>query len=311
MENKLVSVVMPVYNASKYLRGSIQSLVEQSYQDWELIAVDDGSTDDSWRILNSYSDPRIKIFQRRNGGQCAATNTGLQYINGDYVLFFDADDLMDKEKIKVQVEALQKEGENAVAVSRWAFFQNHITEAKFKDEPVYFSGRAIDWLYRLWSNETMMPNHGYLIPRRVLEKGGKFYDENISLNIDFEYFTRIILAAERVVYCPDSICYYRKGISQAKTYKPQLAKRLSALESRKKAISYLLAADKTEQSKHASRMALTILTYSYPEILPYSKKILEEMQLGQFGEFGGNKFKFLSATFGFSNAITIKKLLKI
>src|SRR5437868_3333996 len=108
----LVSVVMPVYNASEYLAESVQSLLDQTYNNWELIAVDDGSTDDSWKILQSYTDPRIKIFQRKNGGQCAATNTGLQYITGDCVLFFDADDLMDKNKIKVQVEALNKEGNN-------------------------------------------------------------------------------------------------------------------------------------------------------------------------------------------------------
>src|SRR4029078_317055 len=136
-----------------------------TYTNWELIAVNDGSTDNSWEILKSYSDPRIKIFQRENGGQCAATNTGLQHITGDYILFFDADDLMDKNKVRVQVEALEKEGDNTVAISRWAFFYNSIADAKFVDEPIYYSGRSIDWLYGLWSNETMMPNHGYLIPK--------------------------------------------------------------------------------------------------------------------------------------------------
>jgi glycosyltransferase involved in cell wall biosynthesis len=211
----LVSVVMPVYNAAKYLRESIQSLLDQTYTNWELIAVDDGSTDNSRDILESYTDQRIKIFRRENGGQCAATNTGLQHISGDYILFFDADDLMDKDKIRVQVEALQQEGNNTVAVSRWAFFRNNIQDAKFKEEPVYFSGKSTEWLYRLWSYETMMPNHGYLIPKKVWEKAGKYYDETLLLNIDFEYFTRIVLAADTIVYCPGSVCYYRKGVEGA------------------------------------------------------------------------------------------------
>jgi len=307
----LVSVVMPVYNASTYLRSSVQSLLDQTYIDWELIAVDDGSTDNSWEILQSYNDPRIKIFQRENGGQCAATNTGLRHITGDYVLFFDADDLMDKDKIKVQVEALKKAGNSTVAVSRWAFFKENIEEAKFTDEPVYFSGKPEEWLYRLWAYETMMPNHGYLIPRQVLEKAGTYYDEKIFLNIDFEYFTRIILAADNIIYCPGSICYYRKGVQNAKTTNPKIERRLSSLNSRCKAITYLLAKDKSERSIYASRMAITVLTYSFPQILPYSKKAMKELGLEGFTKFGGKKFRLLSNLFGFSNAIKIKELLKM
>jgi glycosyltransferase involved in cell wall biosynthesis len=307
----LVSVVMPVYNAAPYLREAIQSMFDQTYPNWELIAVDDGSTDNSWEILQSYSDPRIKIFQRENGGQCAATNTGLQHISGDYVLFFDADDLMDKNKIKVQVEALAKEDANAVAVGRWAFFNSTISDAKFLEEPVYYSGKSTDWLYRLWAYETMMPNHGYLIPRQVLEKAGRFYDESIFLNIDFEYFTRIVLAADKIVYCPDSICYYRKGVPGAKTSNPKLERRLSSLKSRTKAIGYYLAKERSERSIYASRMAITVLTYSFPQILPYSKQTIKELGLGNFAKFGGKKFRVLAGLLGFSNAIKIKELLKI
>src|SRR5215470_17864065 len=105
----LVSVVMPVYNASKFLNEAIQSLLSQTYPNWELIAVDDGSTDNSWEILSSFGDRRIKLLRRENGGQCAATNTGLEHIIGDYVQFFDADDVMDSKKIELQVKALNDE----------------------------------------------------------------------------------------------------------------------------------------------------------------------------------------------------------
>jgi glycosyltransferase involved in cell wall biosynthesis len=307
----LVSVIMPVYNASRYLRDAIQSLLNQAYTNWELIAVDDGSADDSWAILNSYSDPRIKIFQRENGGQCAATNTGLEHINGDFVQFFDADDLLDEKKISVQVAALKKAGSNCVAVCKWAFFTETIADAKFKEEPIYFTGGPVDWLHNLWSYETMMPNHGYLIPREIIEKGGRYYDESLLLNIDFEYFTRMVMHADSVIHCPDAICYYRKGIPSAKTYKPHLSKRLSALESRCKAIDCVLQKDQSEKTRHACKMALTILTYSYPEILPYAQEALRKYELGKFGKFGGAKFKSLSTLFGYANAVRIKKLMKI
>jgi hypothetical protein len=131
------------------------------------------------------------------------------------------------------------------------------------------------------------------------------------LNIDFEYFTRMVIHADAVIYCPDAICYYRKGVTTAKTFKPQLAKRLSALQSRCKAIGYMLEKDKSERSKHACKMALTMLTYTYPEILPYSKKALKDFGLGGFGKFGGPKFKALSGLFGYANAVRIKQLMKI
>jgi len=304
----LVSVVMPVYNASKFLNEAIQSLLSQTYPNWELIAVDDGSTDNSWEILSSFGDRRIKLLRRENGGQCAATNTGLEHIIGDYVQFFDADDVMDSKKIELQVKALNDEP-GSIAICKWAFFTNSISDAIFKSEPVYFTGSPVEWLYRLWSFETMMPNHGYLIPRDVVEKAGKYYDENLLLNIDFEYFTRMILHAKNVIYCDGAICYYRKGVAAAKTYKPKLEKRLSALQSRCMAIGYMLKTDRSEHTKDACRMALTMLTYTYPELLPYSKKAISDFKLGGFGRFGGSKFQMLSSLLGYENAIKIKRRL--
>jgi glycosyltransferase involved in cell wall biosynthesis len=303
----LVSVVMPVYNAAAYLNEAIQSLIDQTYTNWELIAVDDGSTDNSWDILQSYSDPRIKIFQRQNGGQCVATNTGLEHINGDYILFFDADDLMDAQKIEKQVQAVEK-APNSVSVSKWAFFQKNIAEAVFIDEPVYYSGTPDAWLFRLWTNDTMMPNHGYLIPRTVLEKAGKFYDESILLNVDFEYFTRIVLAAESVIYCPDAVCYYRKGVTTSKTYSAPITKQLSALYAREKAIKGFLEKYNDTKAKHAARMAFTILTFSYPSIRKYAKQAIIKLGLERFAEFGGSKFNRVSAIVGFEKAIQIKGL---
>jgi glycosyltransferase involved in cell wall biosynthesis len=304
----LVSVVMPVYNAGNYLNEAIQSLLRQTYSNWELIAVDDGSTDNSWEMLSAIDDRRIKLMRRENGGQCAATNTGLEHISGDYVQFLDADDLMDSRKIELQVKALEKEP-GSIAICKWAFFTNSVADASFKTEPVFFSGLPVEWLYRLWSYETMMPNHGYLIPRNIIEEAGKYYDERLLLNIDFEYFTRMALHAKKILYCEDAICYYRKGVAAAKTYKPKLEKRLSALQSRCMAIGYMLKTDCSEQARNACRMALTTITYTYPELLPYSKRAILDFKLGGFGRFGGNKFQMLSSLLGYENAIKIKRRL--
>lgn len=88
------SIIMPVYNSKELLDKSISSIMNQTYNNWELIIIDDGSTDDSWNKINEYSniDDRIKCFRKENGGPGIARNFGIQKVTGEYVAFLDADD---------------------------------------------------------------------------------------------------------------------------------------------------------------------------------------------------------------------------
>ena len=88
-----ISVVMPVYNGERFLEQAIDSLLAQSFQDWELIVVDDGSTDRTSQILERYTDPRFKLFRQSNRGEAGARNTGLKHMTGEYMAFLDADDV--------------------------------------------------------------------------------------------------------------------------------------------------------------------------------------------------------------------------
>jgi teichuronic acid biosynthesis glycosyltransferase TuaG len=109
----LVSVVMPVFNAALSLAVAIESLLEQRYQRWELILVDDGSTDESWLIASAFSDRdhRIQVFrQARNGGVAAARNFALDRCGGEYIAFLDADDQWLPDKLSRQVEFTRQTG---------------------------------------------------------------------------------------------------------------------------------------------------------------------------------------------------------
>lgn len=88
------SIIMPVYNASKTIHKSIESVINQTYGDWELLLIDDGSSDNSYEIIKNYekNDERIKGFHQENGGPGRARNLGISKISGDYVLFIDSDD---------------------------------------------------------------------------------------------------------------------------------------------------------------------------------------------------------------------------
>ncbi|MCR2038470.1 glycosyltransferase [Adlercreutzia caecimuris] len=105
-----VSVVIPVYNCEKYIHEAIESVIAQSYLDWELIAVDDGSTDGSSEILDEFScDPRIHVIHQENGGVAAARNAGIELCSGRYIAFLDADDIWcDCHKLEKQLRFMKR-----------------------------------------------------------------------------------------------------------------------------------------------------------------------------------------------------------
>lgn len=107
MNELLVSIVMPVYNVEKYLQESINSILNQTYRNIELIIIDDGSTDSSVKIIKNYKDERIKAFYFENGGCSKQRNFGLTAASGYYLALMDADDISECDRIKNQVEFLQ------------------------------------------------------------------------------------------------------------------------------------------------------------------------------------------------------------
>ena len=110
MQNKTVSIILPVYNAERFLSPCIESILQQTYTSWELIAVDDGSSDSSLEILQSYAekDQRIKVLSKKNEGVSIARNIALEQTKGEYVYFADADDVLMPDALSVLVKAIER-----------------------------------------------------------------------------------------------------------------------------------------------------------------------------------------------------------
>lgn len=109
MNQHTVSVIIPVYNAANYLRESIESVLCQTYSDLEIIIVNDGSTDNSLEIAESYqNDSRVKIISSKNKGAATARNIGIRNSNGAYFQFLDADDILPSNKIEEQMKVLDE-----------------------------------------------------------------------------------------------------------------------------------------------------------------------------------------------------------
>lgn len=106
---ELVSVIMPNYNGAKYIKDSIDSVLAQTYQNWELIIVDDCSTDNSLEVIAQYQDERIKVFKNeKNSGAAVSRNKAIENATGRYIAFLDSDDLWLENKLALQLEFMQK-----------------------------------------------------------------------------------------------------------------------------------------------------------------------------------------------------------
>jgi len=115
-----VSVLMTIYNAEPYLRAAIDSLIEQTFPDWELIAVENGSTDESMSVLKSYSDPRVRVFPlEKNIGRTPALRLAFDQGQGDYIAILDADDISSRDRFAQQVTFLDQHPDVALVAS-WA-----------------------------------------------------------------------------------------------------------------------------------------------------------------------------------------------
>ena len=106
-DSDLVSIIIPAYNAAAYIEETIQSVRKQTHQSWEIIAINDGSTDNTADIIKAFKDPRVQCITQKNTGVAAARNKGLFFAKGGFIVFFDADDLMTPEFLSERVKTLK------------------------------------------------------------------------------------------------------------------------------------------------------------------------------------------------------------
>ena len=133
MNNPLVSVIMPAYNAEKYIDEAIDSVISQTFANWELIIVNDGSTDDTQKIVEAYvsSDTRIKLINQENKRLGAARNEGIKNANGEWVAFLDADDLWINTKLEKQLAAAAEQPDAGVIFTGgFTFYDDDLKTAK-------------------------------------------------------------------------------------------------------------------------------------------------------------------------------------
>ncbi|MGK7900453.1 MAG: glycosyltransferase [Hormoscilla sp.] len=182
----LISVIIPVYNGEKTIRETIESILNQTFSDFELIVINDGSTDTTLSIVNSIQDPRLKVFSYPNGGASASRNRGIARATGEYISFIDADDLWTPDKLEAQFKALQENQEAAVAYS-WT---NCIDESsKFLHPGGYITLNGDVYAHMLVVNFLICGSNP-LIRRQALDEVGEF-DKSLMGTEDWDMWLRL------------------------------------------------------------------------------------------------------------------------
>lgn len=195
-----VSVIVPVYNVERYVAATIASVLAQTYEDFELLLVDDGSTDRSVEIIGGFDDPRMRLIRQRNRGLAGARNTGIRNAQGRYLAFLDSDDLWEPEKLMTHVRHLQARAEVGVSYCPSEFIDDDGNRLGYYQTPKLEGVSARDVLLRnpigngsapVIRRETLEAIRYDVVHEGVHEPW--YFDESFRQSEDIECWTRIAL----------------------------------------------------------------------------------------------------------------------
>ncbi len=216
MDSKIkVSIIVPVYNAEKYLDKTITSLIEQTLEEIEIICVNDGSTDKSEEILNKYKiiDSRVKVITQKNLGQSAARNTGIKAARGEYVGFLDSDDWAD---INAFEKLYNKADGGDIVIGNICTYNEKLNTYNYDDsylsinvfpkdlfDKKFLPSECTDFLFRIsvtpWNK---------IYRRDFILKNNLFFYENLNFE-DNLFFLETFLTAKTITLSPEAVIFYR------------------------------------------------------------------------------------------------------
>mgnify|MGYP002854668285 CR=1 FL=1 len=213
----LISLIVPVYNGERFLRACVESVLAQTCSAWELVLVDDGSSDGTAALADGFAaaDARIRVFHRENGGVSAARNTGLDAVRGEFVAFLDADDVLPETSLETRLALIE---DADMALSRYGEFSE--ADGVLFEMPEV---RTSSWTRReavlgsACSGE--LHYQGFLFNRlfraRIIAAHGLRFDEGIAYNEDRLFCTAYALFCERVALGNDLVYWYRRSDTSA------------------------------------------------------------------------------------------------
>ena len=225
LSNVTISILMPVYNSQEYLKNTVQDVIDQSYKDWELILVDDGSKDNSKNICIELqkSDSRIRFISKENEGVSSTRNTALDNARGKYIAFIDSDDLVHKDYLKTLLSSMEKSnGQLAVCgfKERKISANGQVEELSrvFCPKEVIAMEDMKDLIMDFGNSGLLNPLWNKLYSREIIEKNNIRFKEEVETGEDFIFNLQYFRKIKNICFSKEELYYYIRRNNNSITY---------------------------------------------------------------------------------------------
>ena len=209
-----ISVIIPCFNQAEYLKDSIGSILAQTFEDWECIIINDGSTDNTEEIALAYCsvDNRFVYVKKENGGPSSSKNVGIRQSKGNYIQLLDADDVIDKNKFEKQLALLKNTSNNAL--SYCDYFTSKDSDLSESCPERYVNPRFKSKNYQLelirnWELSLSIPCHCYLFKYQIFKEKNIFFDEKLMNHEDWDCWMSIFSLKPEIYFVDQILATYR------------------------------------------------------------------------------------------------------
>lgn len=210
--NDLVSIIMPVYNAERFVAEAIRSVINQHYPYWELLVINDGSTDRSEAIIREMNDPRIRYFSQSNKGVSAARNRGLAEMKGAFFCLFDGDDVMPPHSLLSRLKVFERSDEITFADGAVQIYDADLSTVLDTWKPI-FNGKPFKELVQLTARCFFGPT--WMV--KVMPGVRYQFETNVTHGEDLLFYMMITKDGGAYAFTDQVILYYRKNSGSAMT----------------------------------------------------------------------------------------------
>ena len=277
MNNKLVSIIIAAYNAEKYLRRGLDSILNQPYSNVEVMIMDDGSRDETLAIANEYAtrDSRVRVFSQDNKGPAEARNRLIECSNGDYIAICDADDYNCENRFVRQVEYLDSHTDIDLVSGGFAKISalgKVVFATKNRQNPDYDA-------MILKGIRNPIPHGGIMFRRDIVEKIGKPFYRNI-IGEDIDMLARLLFAGCRFAYMDGFVYYYQMGSLLQENFAKNLLR-----DKERDIISELVAGGKILDTEESLRRYSIINDKVIPNIIEAFKFKVKRLCFGLFADY--------------------------
>lgn len=303
----LVSILIPAFNAERFIADAIKSALAQTWPKKEIFVVDDGSTDQTLQIAQKLSSQIVSVSTQPNQGAASARNKAMSMCQGDYVQWLDADDLLAPDKIAKQMEMAERiQSRSTLLSAAWGYFIHRPERARFSPTSIWTDLSPVEWLARNLAEGVFLQTASWLVSRELTQAAGR-WDLRLLGDDDGEYFSRVITKCDGIRFIPESKIFYRQvpsnrlshvGLSNSKLDAHFLAMQLQIQNIRS-------LEDSTRVNAACLKFLQRYMIYFYPE-RPDIVRQLEELAFN----LGGSvrvprlpwKYAWIQKLFGWTSA---------